>query len=240
MPSLHDSYPEMRQALERGLGPPLPPLATDEEGISFGVIVASLLSRTYAPRQAREILDSLHEAGLDSPESVAGADVSELVEATRNPRAPSKPVHARREVPEAALIQVCKQIVDRGGLESCFDDDATEGLRDDLLMVPGLGPAGVDALLLYGLKRPVYPVDRATYRILARHGWLDLSCGYEEARDVVERARTGRPGHVCPELAGWLSPGSGEVYCKASVAKCEKCPLRPFLPEGGPIEPGGE
>lgn len=234
MPSLHASYPEIRTALEEGLGPPLPPLITDETGLSFGVLVASLLSRTYSERQAREIYQSLYEAGLNSPEEIAGAHISELVEATRNLRAPNKPVSAKILKP---LMQVCKQITELGGLDA-LDDVHTESLRDDLLMIPGLGPAGVDALLLYGLKRPVYPVDRATYRILVRHGWLDNSCGYEEARDVVEGLDPGDTVRLT-ELASWFAK-LGEVYCKPSVAKCEKCPLKPFLPESGPIEPGWE
>jgi endonuclease-3 related protein len=234
MPSLHESYPEIRTALENGLGPPLPPLLTGDPGISFGVIVAALLSRTYAERQAREIFESLFEAGLGSPEDIAGANVSELVEVTRNLRAPHKLVSAKILKP---LIQVCKQILEWGGLDT-LDDIATESLRDDLLMIPGLGPASVDALLLYGLKRPVYPVDRATYRILVRHGWLDTSNGYEEARDVVEALEPGDTVRLS-ELASWFLR-LGEVYCKASVAKCERCPLKPFLPESGPIEPNAE
>ena len=41
--------------------------------------------------------------------------------------------------------------------------------------VPGIGLAAADAILLFALKRPSYPVDRATYRVLVRHGWLDPS-----------------------------------------------------------------
>ncbi len=33
------------------------------------------------------------------------------------------------------------------------------------------------------------------------------------------------------------SGGIGQKFCRVQVPKCEKCPLRPFLPEGGPIDP---
>ena len=226
MPSLHESYAEIRTAIKSSLGSI--PLSTHQPGNPFSAIITALLSRTRAEKQAREIFNSLFEAGFGSPEAIAGASVAELVEAS------SKSVSPKTLKP---LVQVCKQIIEWGGLEA-LEDIATESLRDDLLKIPGLGPASVDAVLLDGLNRPVYPVDRATYRILVRHGWLDTSNGYEEARDVVEALEPGDAVRLS-ELATWFSR-IGEVYCKASVAKCERCPMKPFLPESGPIEPDAE
>ena len=97
----------------------------------------------------------------------------------------------------------------------------------------GRGPA---ALLLHGLRRPAYPLDRASYRILVRHGWLDPSADYDEARDVVERLDPDVPEHLA-RLSAWLER-IGREYCRPTIAKCERCPLRSFLPEGGPRESG--
>ncbi len=101
-------------------------------------------------------------------------------------------------------------------------------------MLKGLGPATVDSILSRGLGRATYPVDRATYRILVRHGWLDPTADYDEARSVAES--------LAPDDSAMLTRLSaafervGRDFCKPTVAKCERCPLRSLLPEGGPRE----
>jgi endonuclease-3 related protein len=234
MPSFDASYPAMIEALSEALGPPIPPVFTDQPGVTFEVLTGSLLSRTFAPRQARTTWQAFHEAGFDSVESVAQADLSELVEASRGVDAPLKPIPSKTLKP---LHLLAKWIVEQGGLDA-LDDAPTESLRDDLLAIPGIGPASADAVILYGLKRAVYPVDRPSYRILARHGWIDPSTDYEEARATIEGPAHG-DAQALADLASWFDR-VGQLYCRAAVAKCERCPLRPFLPESGPFEPGGE
>ena len=105
-----------------------------------------------------------------------------------------------------------------------------------MIASPGISPAMTDALLLYGLKRPVYPADRPTYRILARHGWIYPTTDYEEARATIEE-----PAHgdvvVLSNLASWFDR-VGELYCRARVAPDEsiedfrltsRCPVEPDL-----------
>ena len=112
----------------------------------------------------------------------------------------------------------------------------TADLRDELRTLRGISPAGVDAILLEGLRRPVFPVDRPSYRILARHGWLDPDAGYDEASDALRRYAPDDPPAL-QALAVHLDE-IGTRFCKASAPKCEACPLRPLLPEGGPLAPG--
>ncbi len=234
MPSLGDSFPAMLDALSQGLGPALPPLSTDETGISFSLLVASLLSRTYAPRQVRTTLEALDSAGLLNPDPLAKVDLSELVAATQSLPSPDKSLSAKTLRP---LHLLARWVVESGGLDA-IAEMPTERLRDDLRAIPGIGPASADALLLHALKRPVYPVDRATYRILARHGWIDPTADYDEARSAVEAPAYDDPGTIA-DLTSWFSR-VGELYCRATRAKCERCPLRPFLPEGGPYEAADE
>ena len=124
-------------------------------------------------------------------------------------------------------------IVHQGGLDA-LAVAPTEQLRDDLLMIPGMSPAATDAILLYALNRPVFPVDRPTYRIMARHGWIEPTTDYEEARAVIEEPADGDV-LVLASLAYWFDR-AGELYCRSTGARCEGCPLQPFLPESGPIE----
>ena len=153
------------------------------------MLTGTLLSRMFASRQARESWDSLNGAKLNSLAAVAGAEVTELVEATRTPGQPFKPLSAKTLKP---LHFFAKWIVAQGGLNA-LADLPTEQLRDDLLMIPGISPAAADAVLLYGLYRPVFPVDRPTYRIMARHGWIDPTTDYEEARARSKSQPTAMP-----------------------------------------------
>ena len=72
-----------------------------------------------------------------------------------------------------------------GHVEAFTDSGrSTDDLRDELAGIRGVGMVGADAILLAALGRPAYPVDRGTYRILVRHGWLDPSATYDDAREL--------------------------------------------------------
>src|SRR4051812_2518805 len=113
MPSLGDSFPAMRDALSEGLGPALPPISTAEAGPSFSRLVASLLARTYAPRQVSTTLEALDAAGFLNPEALAAADLSELVAATQSLPSPLKSLSAKTLKP---IHSLAKWIVESGGL----------------------------------------------------------------------------------------------------------------------------
>ncbi|MFO0908688.1 MAG: hypothetical protein U0794_10065 [Isosphaeraceae bacterium] len=70
-----------------------------------------------------------------------------------------------------------------------------------------------------------------------RHGWLDTTADYDEARDAFQRLAPD-DARALAELAAWLDR-LGRDFCRLTVAKCDACPLRPMLPEGGPIDPSG-
>jgi endonuclease III related protein len=112
---------------------------------------------------------------------------------------------------------------------------STAQLRDELLALRGIGQTNADAVLLFALRRPVYPVDSPTYRVLARHGWIDTDAQYDDARDVVERLAPDDPDLLIA-ISSWFE-SVARKFCRAQVPKCEKCLLRSYLPEGGPIDP---
>jgi endonuclease-3 related protein len=126
------------------------------------------------------------------------------------------------------------------------DDDGHDALesaipaRDDLAAVKGIGPATADAMILLALGRPSYPVDRPTYRVLVRHGWIDSTTSYEEARDsIVDRAMSMADGSdeaAALDLAalGHAMAELGRQFCRARAPLCAGCPLEHLLPEGGP------
>lgn len=232
MPSLDDSLPAIREALTGRYGRPEPFAPADDV---FAEIVLALLDRVFdAPKRARA-LEALRDAGLLEPQALAESDPDEVAEALRSAGLKAQ------EKATAPLRRVARWLVERH--HGVVDDlvgpagpVATGQLREELAAINGIGPATADALLLFALRRPAYPLDRATYRIFARHGWLDATADYDEARDAVERLAPDDPAALA-RLSAWFTR-VGHDHCRLAVAKCEKCPLRPWLPEGGPLDPG--
>jgi endonuclease-3 related protein len=108
----------------------------------------------------------------------------------------------------------------------------TETLRSQLLGVWGIGPETADSILLYAFHRPIFVVDAYTHRVSRRHGLATANAGYEDLRSLFE-------GKLPRDVALWNDYHAqlvwvGKNHCR-SAPKCENCPLRPFLPAGGPV-----
>jgi endonuclease III related protein len=236
MPTLDDAFPTVYAALVEHFGPP----EGGFEGLApFEAMIAVLLDRTLAKARARAALDVLDRAGLLSPQRLAEADLIEIRDAllTAGLSTLAKSL--------APLKRLAQWVVnhERDGVDSLVDPhQSTDLLRRELAAVSGIGVAGADAMLLFALQRPSYPVDRATFRVLVRHDWLDPTESYEEARDlVVDRAAScaQRSDLVAASLLQYLSlcmDQLGRRYCRAAAPRCDGCPLEKLLPEGGPRE----
>lgn len=230
MPTFDDSYPAIEVALGDRFGRAEP--VTERTADSFAAALAVVLGQSLDAKKVAKGLGALAEAGLLEPQALAEADPVEIVDTLK---VGGVSITGRLLGPLRRLAAwACARQEDSP--DPLRDEAISTGvLRDELRGLAGIGPATADEILLIAGQRAVYPVDRATYRILVRHGWLDATADYEEARSVIER-----PGLDDPEslnrFSGWFAR-LGREFCKPSVAKCERCPLQPFLPEGGPLEP---
>jgi endonuclease-3 related protein len=233
MPSLDESFPAIRDALADRYGHPEPPAAGLDP---FEALVAIVLDRALDARKRDAAVAALRDEGLLDAQALAESDPSETEDALRG---------AGLAVPRSALSplrKLARWLVDlhHGSADELADSDSpvpTGRLRDELVTINGVGQATADSVLLHALRRPVYPLDRATYRVLVRHGWVDTDSGYDEARDVVERLGPDDPV-LLARLSAWFER-LGREFCRAGAPKCDRCPLRPFLPESGPIDPNG-
>lgn len=227
MPTFDESFPDILNALAERYA-----AAEEPEHAPFPALAAALLGRAAEPRKVARALSALDDAGLLDPQALAEADPAEIDVAlkTSGVAPPARAV--------GPLRRLARWLVERhhGSADALRAGEvATVQLREELAGLNGIGPTTADALLLFALRRPVYPLDRATYRIFLRHGWLDPTIEYDEARALVER-----PAQDDPDALARLADGLEQVgreFCRASDAKCDHCPLRPFLPQGGSIEP---
>jgi endonuclease-3 related protein len=192
----------------------------------FEVAVTAYLFSAQSARAVPIILGALRDAGLLDPEALAGTDHSEVVAALSGRGLNLGP---SRLAPLRTLA--------RWWLENNPADESrgTAPLRESLASCTGIGPKTADAILLWALARPVMPVSRAVYRILVRHGWLDNSADYDEAAETARRL-VGEDAARLVRLSKGLE-AIGAEFCRVAAPRCERCPLRPWLPEEGPREP---
>jgi endonuclease-3 related protein len=230
MPSLDVSYPEFRLALIERYGLPRA-LNTGRE--PFEALVATVLGKALDGPKLNAALDALRDDGLLDPQTMAAAAMDEITEALtsaglRAPRAVLAPLPRLARWLDELHHGSIEELT---GLSSRV---ATEQIREELSAINGLGPVTADAALLHAFGRPTYPLDRATYRVLARHGWIEPEATREEAREVIESLAPDEPGELA-RLWVWFAQ-IGKDHCRSSAPRCERCPLRPYLPQTGPVD----
>jgi endonuclease-3 related protein len=200
------------------------------EGEPFEAMVAALLGRQVGPAIGRAVLDALRDEGLLDPVHLDLAAFPEIQDALQGK---VRSISVRTLAP---IKQLAHWLVENhGGRVDSFTDPtrSTDDLREELAGIRGVGVVGADAILLVALGRLAYPVDRGTYRILVRHGWLDPSATYDDARDLIVHQAGGDPD-VLIRLSDGMDALSTR-FCRASGPRCDACPLRGLLPEGGPL-----
>ncbi|AMV38666.1 endonuclease III domain-containing protein [Planctomyces sp. SH-PL62] len=228
MPSLNEALPAIIRAVG---GRPAAPASGDSR---FEAVVAFAASGSLASGRGDRLATALDEAGLLEPEALATASLEEVVDALRDARIEANPKAVRLLQRVAAWYQAHREDLEAAPASGAGPASAR---RDELAAIRGVGRTTADAIALHVFGAATYPVDRATYRIIVRHGWIDPTVDYEEASQLLIDA-----AEADSAVLSGLSRGLADVgrrFCKPSGPRCEPCPLRIVLPDGGPIEADG-
>ena len=190
---------------------------------SFENLIAALIDAKAGNVQVQPVLKVLSNLDANQPEPLAVLELSEFTEAW--------PARSKKQMATLAVIlkRFAASVVAMGGVERVQEMSA-EAVKEAWIQISGLGLATVDQLLCV-VGHPVLPIDRATYRILVRHGWISEDAGYEEAQDVILSAAPEDQATLA--VLGDAFSKIGKRWCKASLANCLGCPLAPWLPDGG-------
>lgn len=112
-----------------------------------------------------------------------------------------------------------------------FSDQDAEAF---LLSLPGVGPKAARCVMLYSLKRQVFPVDSHCLRILTRLGIADPNLDRKAAHDVLQP-------RVPLDIRHALHVNlihHGRDLCTARSPDCPACPLLDLCPTGQSREGG--
>lgn len=215
----------------------------------FEVIVGAFLTQNTAWGNVEKAIANLWQTEVLSVKGIREVPLVELEQLVRSSG------YFRQKAQRLKNFIAFLDAQYNGSLEQMFAQP-TEKLREELLALHGVGPETADSILLYGGDHSVFVVDAYTRRILERHGIVHSKTGYEEIRQMIEKAIS----RATPESLNLLNPGSeprhpvsqmsvrsrgalaqhynelhglivrlGKEHCR-SKAVCEGCPLQKFLP----------
>ena len=192
----------------------------------FEVMIGAILVQNTAWKNVQRAIDNLRDEGLLSPQALWRLPREELEELIR-------PAGYFR-LKSGRLRNLLSYFMDRydGSTEAMFATPV-DLLREELLAVNGVGPETADSILLYAGGLRVFVVDTYTHRVLARHGWIGYDADYHAIQDHFE-SNLPSDAALYNEYHALLIR-VGHDYCR-KTPKCEECPLRDLLPEGGPLQ----
>lgn len=193
----------------------------------FEVLVGAVLVQNTAWKNVERAIDNLRQADLMDARRLHAVPTEELQELVR----PAGYYRVKAKRLHSLLTFVVEE--HGGSLERMFQTP-WQTLRGQLLQVHGVGPETADSILLYAGNQPSFVVDTYTYRVLARHGWIDFDAGYDQIKEQFESGLPAEPPLYNEYHA--LLVRVGHHHCR-KTPKCEGCPLCPMLAGDKPREP---
>jgi len=103
-----------------------------------------------------------------------------------------------------------------------MEHENLKSLRKGLLSINGIGPETADCILLYVVNKPIFVIDKYTYRLLYRHGFIIRETSYSEMQNLFMENLENR-SDLFGEFHA-LIVEVGKNHCKKR-AICEDCPI---------------
>ena len=188
----------------------------------FEVMVGAILTQNTAWTNVERAIGNLKRENLLSAELIARCPKAHLAVFLR----PSGYFNVKAD----RLKQFCAWYVEMGGYER-LKFHTTQGLRNRLLAVKGIGPETADDILLYAFDRAVFVIDAYTRRLLLRLGWIKGDESYETLRLGFERA-LGRNVKQYNEYHALIVKHSKDI-CQPRP-RCSGCPLNAWCVGANP------
>lgn len=102
-----------------------------------------------------------------------------------------------------------------------------------LLSLPGVGKKVARCVMMYSLRRQVFPVDTHCWRIARRLGWVRPT---QKDKHCAPRDMDRLQAKIPPELRYSLHVNMislGREICTPTIPRCDECPITVFCPKIG-------
>ena len=190
----------------------------------FEVMVGAILTQNTAWTNVEKAILNLKAGNLLDPRRLHETDAGTLALALR----PAGYFNVKAARLKAFIAWFLER---HGGDVEALKRVEPARLREELLEIKGIGRETADSILLYALDVPTFVVDAYTWRVLSRHGLVPEETEYGEMKELFE-GNLPRDAKLYNEYHALLV-AAGKEFCRP-VPRCAKCPLRKFLPPGGP------
>jgi len=181
----------------------------------LGDLIATILSQNTSDINSHRAYKSLR-AAFPTWEEVRTAPVQEVAAAIRSGGLADR---------KAACIQQILSFLHRehGSLDLSFlREMSDEEARAYLTQFEGVGPKTAACVLMFGMLRPVLPVDTHVHRVSKRLGLIGSRVSAGEAHEILPRL-------IEPEMVYAFHVNlvrHGRRVCRAHSPGCPACPLR--------------
>jgi len=145
----------------------------------FEVIVGAILTQNANWKNVERAIANLKESDLLSPEGIHRVSEERLKALIRPAGYYNSKARKLKEFTDFLFKNY-------NGLDD-FLDLPTEQLREQLLLVWGIGPETADSIALYAAGKPSFVVDAYTRRIFSRLGFVEEKTGYDELKKFFEK-----------------------------------------------------
>jgi len=188
-------------------------------------LIATVLSQNTTDTNSGRAFAQLKER-FPTWEEVAEARPAQIAAAIRSGGLAD--IKARR------IERILRQIEeDRGSLDLGFLRRlSVERAREYLTGLPGVGPKTAACVLLFSLRRPVFPVDTHVLRVSKRLGLIPATTTMERAHDIYREML--EPDQMLGLHLGLVQ--HGRETCKARRPRCGPCALSELCPRLGVVE----
>lgn len=181
----------------------------------FEIMVGAILTQNTNWRNVTRAIDNIKKAGLLEPKKL-------LKNRKRIPRL-IRPSGFYRLKAKRLIAFLKYYVHNYKGNISNLRTRGTQGLRSELLALPGIGSETADSILLYALSRPIFVIDVYTRRIFSRHNIFAYNLSYDDIRHIFEM-KVPRDVQLYNEYHALLVK-LGKEHCRKNEPLCNTCPL---------------
>jgi endonuclease-3 len=204
----------MLKAIERKF-----PVTVWKPGTPFETLIGTILSQNTNDRNSGAAMRKLRKHYKITPKSLAKANVKDLIPCIRSAGL------YRSKGPRIKEVSRIIQEQYGGRLAPILNLPYSEA-KQELMLLPGVGPKTADILLAFVAKHPVIPVDTHVSRVTKRLGIAPRNADYEKVRTGLESLI---PPHDRIRLHLSIIE-FGRAICKAPVPRCFMCPVNKTCP----------